>query len=37
VIEGWDKPICPSKQDVLTKGTKQQIIEQNKSLGKPCK
>lgn len=34
---GINKPICISRQDVLTEGTKQQILTQDETLGKSCK
>lgn len=32
----WVHPICVSKNDVLTDGTKQQIVTLDETLGKKC-
>jgi hypothetical protein len=32
----WVKPICVSKDDVLTDGTAQQIVTHDETLGKSC-
>lgn len=33
----WVQPICPSHKDVLTDGTKRQILTHDETLGKSCK